>query len=166
MNWAKPLGITAILLVFFGAVAGCNWGDAVRADVPKGIQASEGLPPSMPLNDSVDAYEDWLSQTTRDGRRWQAEIERASNIVAFLNTFTLKAVGEIGPAVAGVPVLSALVPALTGLAGLMLKRPGDVAKRDAEQAAREAKIAENNAWDEAFEAGKRAALEGIREVKS
>lgn len=154
-NWMKYGAIGTAIFVFFAAVAGCDWGDAVRAETPPRIAQERQIADSIPLNDAVYEYEDWLSDTRRDGERWKAEIEKASQIVAFLDTFTLRALGELGPAVAGVPVLSALVPAVVGIGGLMLKRPGDKSGIEADKL-----------WDEAFAAGKQAALDGVREAKS
>lgn len=152
---AKALVIAAAVFVIFAAISGCEWGDMVRVDTPKNVQESRALPAKMPVNDAVYEYEDWLAATERDGRRWQAEIESASQIVAFLNTFSLRAIGELGPAVAGVPVLSALVPALVGLGGLLVRRPGDVSATDAKRQS-------DQNWDEAFQAGKQAVMDGIR----
>jgi hypothetical protein len=135
-------------------VQGCDMGDVVRARTPVGIQQSDGLPASMTLNESRHEFERWLDDTRRNGAAWRGNIEQADAVRDVLAQVLMQGLDDIGPTVAGVPVLAAGFPLLTGLAGLFVRRPGDKKATDAERE-------RDAAWDEAFEAGKRAALDGV-----
>lgn len=158
-QWTKPISVLFAASLAFAVIAGCEWGRLVQVDTPPAIAAAQGLEPRLSLTDAGYEYDRWLADVQRDGRRWQGEIERASQVVAWLDTFTLAAVDEIGPQLAGVPLVGFAVPFLAGLAGLMKRRPGDVSGDEIKQT-------HDSTWNEAFEAGKRAALEGVREARS
>ena len=129
-----------------GGLAGCDFGDLIRVQTPRNIQRTEALPTSMTLNDSREEYENWINAARNDSMRWRANIERADELNDLFAGFVLQGLEDVGPSIAGIPMASTLLPLLTGGVGLFLRRPGDKTQKDVDEA-----------WDEAFEAGKGAA---------
>lgn len=144
--------------IFIGTIGGCDLGDAITVSTPSVIQADEGLPARMTLNEAEDAFPIWKLKTETAGQQWRDNIDRSNQVRVMLETFALSQLDEFGPQLAGIPVLGTSLPLLTGLAGLLIKRPGDKTKD-------EAMVEQDSAWDEAFEAGKKAALEAFREAR-
>jgi hypothetical protein len=108
------------------AISGCDVGDLIRVKTPRVVQQAEGLSRTLTLNDAEAEYRQWLSQTKEVGMQWRNGIDRANTIRTTFNQLTLSFLDEIGPTVAGVPLLGPLMPGLTLLIGTLIKRPGDV----------------------------------------
>lgn len=114
--------VIAILLLSaaLAACAGFDLGDMVKVKTPTAIQQTVGLPAQTSLNDAEAEYQGWLSNVQRTGAQWKANIDKANAIRATFNQLTLAALDEVGPTLAGVPMLGPLLPAATGILGLFL----------------------------------------------
>ncbi len=125
---ARTIFIVAVLgvSVSIGLATSCNIGDLVQAKTPMGIQQDLGLPKSMSLNDSKDSYDAWIDDVRRDSQQWRENLEYSEQWVQLINGITMQALDQVGPLIAGVPILAPLAPLLLGGIGLMIKRRGDV----------------------------------------
>jgi hypothetical protein len=114
--------VIAIVLISatLAACAGFDLGDMVRVKTPTAIQQTVGLPAQVSLNDAEVEYQGWLSNVQRTGAQWKTNIDKANAIRATFNQLTLAALDEVGPTLAGVPVVGPLLPAATGILGLVL----------------------------------------------
>jgi ferric-dicitrate binding protein FerR (iron transport regulator) len=110
----------AMLALSLAACAGFDLGDIVKVRTPHDIRTSTGLPRTTSLNDAESHYRAWLENTQRNAADWKASIEQADQTRALLNQLTLSTLNDMGPTVAGLPVVGPALPALTGLAGLFL----------------------------------------------
>lgn len=146
MKIATTVIVAVMLSAAIATFTGCDIGDVIQTRTPESIQRTTGLSASLPLNEASDEFEVWLDQTRVSATRWRANIERSDRIADMVGQFALTSLDDIGPSLAGVPVLGPALPLLAGLAGLFTRRPGDMQKRDAETAA-QAKA--DAAWDEA-----------------
>jgi hypothetical protein len=102
------------------ACVGFDVGDVVRVRTPGSIQQQTGLPSSTTLNEAQSEYQAWLADVQRAGAQWRNSIERGNEVRALMNQLTLSALDEVGPTIAGLPVLGPVLPAATGLLGLFL----------------------------------------------
>lgn len=114
--------ILALVLVALAlaACAGFDLGDLVRVKTPRRVQQVTGIAATTTLNEAESEYRAWFEETQRVGAQWKSNIERASEIRGIFSQLTLSTLDQIGPTVAGVPVLGPALPALTGLVGLFL----------------------------------------------
>lgn len=109
-----------MITLALGACAGFDLGDLVRVKTPNRVQQSTGLAATTTLNEAEAEYRAWFEETQRVGAQWKSNIERAGEIRGIFSQLTLSALDQIGPTVAGVPMLGPALPAMTGLAGLFL----------------------------------------------
>ena len=176
MNRALLFAIALAASVAVAALSGCDFGDVIRVKTPRHVQQTAGLPETMSLNESEAEFRLWFDDTQRVGAEWKASIERSNQIKNLLDQISLNVLNEYGPVIAGVPVLGPSLPLITGLAGVLFPRPGEKkrvqaaiaeAEKQAEENVRAVQKAEHDkTWDEAFEAGKRSAIDGFREAKN
>ena len=108
------------LTLSLAACAGFDLGDVVRVKTPHAIQQQTGLPTTVTLNEAEVEYQAWYTDVQRSGARWKTNIERGNEVRALLSQISLSALDDVGPTLAGVPVLGPALPALTGLLGLFL----------------------------------------------
>lgn len=97
------------------ACAGFDFGDVVKVPTPAEIQQTTGAPSRLSLNEADAAYRAWLDDTQRAGVAWRNSIERGNEIRSMLGQLTMGALADVGPSVAGVPILSSvslIAPAL------------------------------------------------------
>lgn len=120
MKYAVYAAALACLAAMLAACAGFDLGDLVKVRTPNEVQQWEGLPASVSLNDAEVQYEAWYQDVARVGAEWKARIERSSEIRGLLGQLTLGAMQDVGPTLAGVPVVGPALPAATGLIGLFL----------------------------------------------
>lgn len=124
------IGVSILGFVLLGSMlascAGCNLGDMVHVKTPHSIQQQTGLPSKISLNEAEAEYRMWFTNTQEAGTQWQANIERANRIRGLLGQLTLNTLDDLGPIIAGVPVLGASLPVLTGLVGIFLGTRGKV----------------------------------------
>lgn len=146
MNRTTAIFVAVAAAVLVASLGGCDFGDLVRVDTPRNIQSTEGLPSRLTLNDAREEYEDWIAAARNDSMRWRTGIERSQEITNLLEQFTLQQLNDVGPAIAGVPVLGPALPLITGLAGLLVTGPGQTTRKKAEA---EKKAESEKAWDEA-----------------
>lgn len=118
-NVAYAFGLVMIALAL-AACAGFNLGDIVKVRTPHEIQQTTGLPSRVSLNEAEAEYRAWFEDVQRTGAQWKASIERAGEIRGLLGQLTLNALDEVGPTLAGVPVVGPALPALTGMVGLFI----------------------------------------------
>ena len=109
-----------MITLALGACAGFDLGDLVRVKTPSRVQQSTGLAATITLNEAEAEYRAWFEETQRVGAQWKSNIERAGEIRGIFSQLTLSALDQIGPTVAGVPMLGPALPAMTGLVGLFL----------------------------------------------
>jgi hypothetical protein len=102
------------------ACAGLDLGDLVKVRTPNAIQRTTGLPTRISLNEAEAEYRTWYEGVQLTGAQWKASIERANEVRGLLGQLALNALDQVGPTLAGVPVLGPSLPALTGLIGLFL----------------------------------------------
>ena len=121
MNTRTAIAVFVLLLLGLGlaSCAGLDLGDLVKVKTPNDIQRAEGLPATTTLNEAESAYAAWFDDVQRAGTEWKANIERGNEVRGLLGQLTLSALDEVGPTIAGLPVLGASVPVATGLAGLL-----------------------------------------------
>ncbi len=103
------------LALALAACAGIDFGNVVQVRTPAEIQTTTGYPARMSLNESDAAYRAWFEDVQRVGVDWKNSIERGREVSSMLGQLTLGALSEVGPSVAGVPLLSGaavLVPSL------------------------------------------------------
>lgn len=117
MDRRTVIVVFGVLLVcsILGALAGCDLGDVIKAKTPNGIQQREGMPAAMSLNDAVYEYQQWYNRTQADGAAWKANIDRADEIRGLLGNLAMTGLNDLGPEVAGVPIIG---PSFTGLLAL------------------------------------------------
>ncbi|NBB84211.1 MAG: hypothetical protein GVY28_12505 [Alphaproteobacteria bacterium] len=123
MKNKRIITLVAALLLVSGVVAGCagfDLGDLIRAPTPPDIQQQTGLPSSLPLNEAQVQYQAWYEDVQRAGTQWRNKIERAAEIRAMLGQLTMQGLDNLGPTLAGVPVLGPALPAATGLLAYIL----------------------------------------------
>lgn len=116
---AYAFGLVMLTLAL-AACAGFDLGDIVKVKTPNAIQQTTGLPSRVSLNEAEAEYRAWFEDAQRTGSQWKASIERAGEIRGMLGQLTLSALDEVGPTLAGVPVVGPALPALTGIVGLFL----------------------------------------------
>ncbi len=100
--------------------AGCDMGDMIHVKTPNTIQQQTGLASTISLNEAESEYQLWYQHMQTAGSQWKSNIEHANEIRNMVNQLSLSALDEIGPTVAGVPVLGPMLPAASGLLGLFL----------------------------------------------
>jgi hypothetical protein len=100
--------------------AGCDMGDMIHVKTPNTIQQQTGLASNITLNEAESEYQLWYQHMQTAGSQWKSNIEHANEIRNMVNQLSLSALDEIGPTVAGVPVLGPMLPAASGLLGLFL----------------------------------------------
>ncbi len=115
--WAYA-AVLVLLAAAMASIAGCNLGDFIKAKTPNGIQRTQGLPSTLSVNEAESEYQAWYQDVQRLGAEWKANIEQANEIRSLLSQLTLSAMNDVGPVLAGVPVLGPAVPLLTGLGGI------------------------------------------------
>ncbi len=118
-NVAYAFGLVMLALAL-AACAGFDLGDIVKVRTPNAIQQTTGLPSRVSLNEAEAEYRAWFEDVQRTGAQWKASIERAGEIRGMLGQLTLNALDEVGPTLAGVPVVGPALPALTGIVGLFI----------------------------------------------
>jgi len=116
---AYAFGLVMLALAL-AACAGFDLGDIVKVRTPHEIQQTTGLASRVSLNEAEAEYRAWFEDVQRTGAQWKASIERAGEIRGLLGQLTLNALDEIGPTLAGVPVVGPALPALTGIVGLFI----------------------------------------------
>jgi len=109
-----------MLSLSLASCAGLQVGDLVKSRIPHEIQKTTGLPSETSLNESISEYQAWYDDVQRSGAEWRANIERSDEIRSLLNQLTMSAINEMGPSIAGVPILGPALPMLTGLVGMFL----------------------------------------------
>ncbi len=112
-----------VILAVSAAIAACSafdLGDMVQTKTPPAVQQQTGLPPKLTLNEAEGEYRAYFDSTQRNLSQWKGNIEQANEFRGILSQLTLHALDEVGPIVAGGPVLGPALPALTGLVGLFL----------------------------------------------
>lgn len=112
-------GLVFVALML-AACAAVDLGDLIHARTPASVQQQTGLPSKLSLNEAEAEYRAWVEQTRLAAAQWRSNIERSNEVRGLLGQITLGALDQIGPTLAGVPVLGPALPALTGLAGLFL----------------------------------------------
>ncbi len=112
--------VMLLIATALAACAGFDLGDVVRVKTPNAIQQTTGLSASVTLNEAEQEYLAWFTDTQRVGANWKANIEKGDEVRSMLNQLTLSALNDVGPMVAGVPVLGPALPAVAGIAGLFL----------------------------------------------
>ena len=100
--------------------AGCDMGDMIHVKTPNTIQQQTGLASTITVNEAESEYQFWYQHMQTAGSQWKSNIEHANEIRNMVNQLSLSALDEIGPTVAGVPVLGPMLPAASGLLGLFL----------------------------------------------
>lgn len=128
MNRWIVVAVCLLISLALASCAGMNLGDLVRVKTPVEVQQDKGLPGSLSLNESEQQYRAWVDDVRRVGAHWRTSIEGADRVRDLLGQITLRALDDVGPSVAGVPVLGPSLPLLAGLAGLFIRRPGDADK--------------------------------------
>ena len=109
-----------MITLALGACAGFDLGDIVRVKTPNRVQQATGLPATTSLNEAEAEYRAWFEETQRVGSQWKSNIERAGEIRGVFSQLTLSTLDQVGPTVAGIPMLGPALPAMTGLVGLFL----------------------------------------------
>jgi hypothetical protein len=122
MTRNQTIFVFVLILVVAGlaSCAGMNLGDIVQVRTPNSVQQTTGLPSRTSLNEAVVEYQAWFEDVQRTGAQWKGNIERANEMRGMLSQLTLAALDDLGPTLAGVPMLGPLLPAATGLIGLFL----------------------------------------------
>lgn len=118
-NVAYAFGLVMIALAL-AACAGFDLGDIIKVRTPHEIQQTTGLPFRVSLNEAEAEYRAWFEDVQRTGAQWKASIERAGEIRGLLGQLTLNALDDVGPTLAGLPVVGPALPALTGIVGLFI----------------------------------------------
>lgn len=111
------VGLLVLIAGFMGACAGFDMGDLVRVETPVQVQREKGLPKSLTFNQAQTEYEQWLSGVQATGAQWKGDLEDADYIVGALSQLGLQQLNELGPTLAGVPVLGPSSTVLLGIAG-------------------------------------------------
>ncbi|MBX3435535.1 MAG: hypothetical protein KF847_19635 [Pirellulales bacterium] len=130
---ARVLGICIAALIAAAGLAACaglDLGDYIRVQTPHAVQQASGIPATMTLNQAEGEYRAWHASISDAGARWKAAIERGHETRALVSQLTLQTLSDVGPTVAGLPVLGPALPLLTLLGGWFLRRPGDVSRAD------------------------------------
>jgi hypothetical protein len=114
------LFVITFLVLGLLSFAGCDMGDMIHVKTPNTIQQQTGLASNISLNEAESEYQLWYQHMQTAGSQWKSNIEHANEIRNMVNQLSLSALDEIGPTVAGVPVLGPMLPAASGLLGLFL----------------------------------------------
>ena len=116
---AFAFGLILVALTL-AACAAMDLGDIIHARTPGSVQQATGLPSKLSLNEAEAEYQAWVQSTRTAASQWRASIERSNEVRQMLGQITMGALDQVGPTLAGVPVLGPSLPALTGLVGLFL----------------------------------------------
>ena len=119
-NYLIFLFVITFLVLGLLSFAGCDMGDMIHVKTPNTIQQQTGLASTISLNEAESEYQLWYQHMQTAGSQWKSNIEHANEIRNMVNQLSLSALDEIGPTVAGVPVLGPMLPAASGLLGLFL----------------------------------------------
>ncbi|MFW5679525.1 MAG: hypothetical protein ACOC3D_04620 [Pseudomonadota bacterium] len=114
------IGAIVLVSAVIAGCAGLDLGDIVQSRTPPDIQQQTGLPAKLPLNEAQVQYQAWYEDVQRAGTQWKNSIERSAEIRAMLGQLTMQGMENLGPTLAGVPVLGPAVPAATGLLAYIL----------------------------------------------
>lgn len=117
--WVYGLGFL-LMGGILASCAGLDLGDIVHVKTPHTIQQQTGLPAKISLNEAETEYRVWFLNIQDAGTQWQTNIEKGNQIRGLLSQLTLNSLDELGPIIAGVPVLGASLPVLSGLVGIFL----------------------------------------------
>ncbi len=112
------------LIVIAGAIMGCaglDFGDLVQVETPIEIQKEKGYPKRMSLNESKQLYASDLEDYKRNFVLWKGNIEDGDALSGMLSQLSLQKLNELGPEIAGVPVLGPVAPFATGLIAWMIQ---------------------------------------------
>lgn len=116
---AKSKGYVAALVIIGAVLAACaalDPGDIFHAKTPIGIQKTEGLPSTLPVNDAESEYMAWREDVTRQDAEWRENIDGANFVVGLFRQATLGFLEDYGPMVGGIPVVGPVVMGLLPLA--------------------------------------------------
>ena len=130
-TWAIWIVIGILTTAAIAAVAGCDIGEIVQTSTPNMIQQQTGLPARMSLNDAEAEYQVWFATVQEAGTRWKASIEKGNQTAALLSQLFMGTLDELGPLVAGVPILGPALPAGGLLLGLFFGRRGMAKEKEA-----------------------------------
>ncbi len=119
-NYLIFLFVITFLVLGLLSFAGCDMGDMIHVKTPNTIQQQTGLASNISLNEAESEYQLWYQHMQTAGSQWKSNIEHANEIRNMVNQLSLSALDEIGPTVAGVPILGPMLPAASGLLGLFL----------------------------------------------
>jgi predicted PurR-regulated permease PerM len=114
------LFVIVFLVLGLLSFAGCDMGDMIHVKTPNTIQQQTGLASTITLNEAESEYQSWYQHMQTAGSQWKSNIEHANEIRNMVNQLSLSALDQVGPTVAGVPMLGPLLPAASGLLGLFL----------------------------------------------
>lgn len=145
MNRTAVIVLACALAAAAAALSGCDLGDVLQVRTPAGVQQDTGLPGSMSLNEAEREYGLQLERIRSDMHAWRDNIEGTNTVRGIISQLAMQQLNDLGPAVAGVPVVGPLLLGALPIAGLFVRRPGDKSKAEVSELQRSE---HDRGWDE------------------
>ncbi|MEQ9616667.1 MAG: hypothetical protein RLN60_01390 [Phycisphaerales bacterium] len=116
------LGAAGAIAIF--ALAGCQVGDLVQANVPQSVRKVVPSEPRVSYNDAKIVYADWRASVERTAEQFQLELDRKAELVSLLSTLTNDAMLVGVPVLESLPGGGLLATGLVGFGAWFLRSPG------------------------------------------
>jgi hypothetical protein len=116
------LGAAAAIMLF--ALAGCQVGDVVQANVPQAVRQVVPSEPRVSFNEARAVYADWRASVERTAEQFQLELDRKAELVSLLSSLTNDAMLVGVPVLESLPGGGLLTTGLVGLGAWFLRSPG------------------------------------------
>jgi len=116
------LGAAASIALF--AMAGCQVGDVVQANVPQTVRKVVPSEPRVSFNEAKLVYADWRASVERTAEQFQTELDRKAELVSLLSSLTNDTMLSGVPVLETVPGGGLLTTGLVGLGAWFLRSPG------------------------------------------
>lgn len=116
------LGVASAIALF--ALAGCQVGDLVQANVPQSVRKVVPSEPRVSYNEAKVVYADWRASVERTAEQFQTELDRKAELVSLLGTLTNDAMLVGVPVLESLPGGGLLATGLVGFGAWFLRSPG------------------------------------------
>ena len=116
------LGAAASIALF--ALAGCQVGDVVQANVPQAVRKVVPSEPRVSFNEAKVVYADWRASVERTAEQFQSELDRKAELVSLLSSLTNDALLVGVPVLESLPGGGLLATGLVGFGAWFLRSPG------------------------------------------
>ncbi len=121
------ISVLAVAGVFAGLtvlISGCSLADLIRVRVPRGVQSSLHIEPTVRLSEAGVTWERWQSFVELESRSFNENIDRSAEVAGLIGSLMNMGL-EVGSGpLTSLPGGAFFLASLTGLGGLFLRTPG------------------------------------------